>query len=407
MDDFLLIKKMDRQSPLEKRIKRHVAAREHLFFAATTPGFKSVCFKELFNIHGSIKEISMVNGGVEFKGRLQDCYKANLFLRTANRILMRIGKLKATNFRILEKKLTNFPWELFIPDINGNNSQPEISVTSIHSRLYHKTAVAECFRKCITNRFNNVPGCQAGNIDYLQQHLFVRIQDDNVIISLDSSGELLHKRGVKKYKTRAPIRETIASAALMLAGYEAGEPLIDPLCGSGTFSIEGAMLSSNIPAGWFREFAFMGWPCFKTEQWAYIKREAEKKILLLNEFCVFASDIDDRHCRRLDDTLKLHKLSSIVRVENKDFFRFSPSHIFKHAGTVAINPPYGLRLGNKNESIKLLGNIINKLLTSYAGWKYALVVPRNSVTDNVLSNSSSHQFCHGGLDMILFTGKVS
>ena len=404
------MKKMDRQSPLEKRIKRHVAAREHLFFAATTPGFKSVCFEELFNIHGSIKEINMVNGGVEFKGRLQDCYKANLFLRTANRILMRIGKLKATNFRILEKKLANFPWELFLPATPGNNNQPEINVTSIHSRLYHKKAVAECFRKCITNRFNNLPGCQAGKIaekiDDSKQHLFVRIKDDNFLISLDSSGELLHKRGIKKYKTRAPIRETIASAALMLAGYEAGEPLIDPLCGSGTFSIEGAMLSSNIPAGWFREFAFMGWPCFKPEQWAYIKREAEKKIFLLNEFCVFASDIDNRQCRRLNDTLKLNKLSSIVRVENKDFFRFSPSHIFKHTGIVTINPPYGLRLGNKNESIKLLGNIINKLSTSYAGWKYALIVPRNSVTDNVLPNSSSHQFCHGGLDMILLTGKV-
>ena len=389
----------------EKRIKRQIIGREHLFFAATTSGLKSVCYQELNNIPGSFKEIQMVDGGVEFTGRMQDCYKANLYLRTANRILMRIGKLKASNFRVLEKKLLKFPWELFLPF--KNNILPEISVTAKHSRLYHTQAVADCFKKSIAARFSTRIDSPGEKNDYLQQKLLIRIQNDNFLISIDSSGELLHKRGIKKHNHMAPIRETIAVAALMIAGYQPGTPLLDPLCGSGTFSIEGAMLASNTPPGWFRDFAFMGWPCFKSAQWDYLKREAEKKIFLEGPCHIFASDIDFEACSRLSDILKTNNLSEIARAEQKDFFALLPSDIFKKTGVVMLNPPYGLRMGNKNKSEKLLKDILHKLRASYAGWKYALIVPRNAIPKKILPYSSSHPFTHGGLDMILLTGKIA
>ncbi|MBL0731448.1 MAG: hypothetical protein JJW03_01135 [Desulfosarcina sp.] len=388
----------------EKRIKRQIIAKEHLFFAATTSGLKSICYRELNNIPGSFKEIRMVDGGVEFTGRMQDCYKANLYLRTANRILMRIGSLKASNFRTLEKKLLQFPWELFLPF--KNNILPEISVTAKHSRLYHTKAVADFFEKCITARFSTISDFHDGEDAYLQQKLFIRIRNDKFLISIDSSGELLHKRGIKKHNHMAPIRETIAAAALMIAGYQPGTPLLDPLCGSGTFSIEGAMLTSNTPPGWFRDFAFMGWPCFRPAQWEYLKREAGKKVSLVGQCRIFASDIHFEACSRLSDILKANNLSAIARTEQKDFFAFLPSDIFEETGLVILNPPYGLRMGNKNKSENLLKKILNKLHISYAGWKYAIVVPRNAIPKKKLPYSSSHPFTHGGLDMVLLTGKI-
>ncbi len=389
----------------EKRIKRQIIAKEHLFFAATTPGLKSICCKELKNISGSFKEIRMVDGGVEFTGRIQDCYKANLYLRTANRILMRVGSLKASNFRILEKKLLQFPWELFLSF--KKNILPELNVTAKHSRLYHTKAVADCFKKCIAIRLSSRTDSHNGDNAYLQQKLFVRIRNDNFFISIDSSGELLHKRGIKKHNHLAPIRETIAAAALMIAGYKPGAPLLDPLCGSGTFTIEGAMLTSNTPAGWFRSFAFMGWPSFRPVQWDYLKREAEKNISIEGTCRIFASDINFEACRRLSDILKANNFSAIARVEQKDFFSFLPSDIFEKAGFVMLNPPYGLRMGNKNKSENLLKNILHKLRTGYAGWKYALLVPRNATLKKILPYSSSHPFTHGGLDMVLLTGIIA
>jgi putative N6-adenine-specific DNA methylase len=389
----------------EKRIKRQIIAKEHLFFAATTSGLKSICCKELNNLSGSFKEIRMVDGGVEFTGRIQDCYKANLYLRTANRILMRMGSLKASNFRILEKKLLQFPWELFLSF--KKNILPEINVTAKHSRLYHTKAVADCFKKCIAIRFSSITDSHNGENACLQQKLLIRIRNDHFFISIDSSGELLHKRGIKKHNHMAPIRETIAVAALMIAGYEPGAPLLDPLCGSGTFSIEGAMLTSNTPPGWFRSFAFMSWPSFRPAQWDYLKREAGKNISIEGPCHIFASDINFEACSRLSDILKAKNLSAIARADQKDFFSFLPSDIFEETGLIILNPPYGLRMGNKHKSENMLKDILHKLRTGYVGWKYALVVPRNAIPKKKLPYSSSHPFRHGGLDMVLLTGKIA
>ena len=126
------------ETPLKKRIKRHVMGRKRQFFAATAPGLETICRKELKALLPSGTPMAMVEGGVEFKGRLHDCYLADLNLRTANRILMRIESFYAANFRKLEKHLTAVPWELFL--LPGTPTH--IRVTSRHSRLYHKDAIA-------------------------------------------------------------------------------------------------------------------------------------------------------------------------------------------------------------------------------------------------------------------------
>ena len=139
---------MPSESPLSKRIKRHVVGRIRTYFAATSPGFENICLNELFSLPLSNKEISVVSGGAEFKGRLQDCYIANLNLRSANRILMRIQTFKAANFSQLEKKLSDIPWELYL----RAEQYPKIHVTTRHCRLYHKEAISGRFLTSIANR---------------------------------------------------------------------------------------------------------------------------------------------------------------------------------------------------------------------------------------------------------------
>ena len=194
---------------LSRRVKQHVIGREHLFFAATAPGLEHLCLKELYAILPESKDSLCVQGGVEFKGRMIDCYRANLHLRTANRILMRLESFKATNFNQLKKALSNLPWELYLVSVKGL----AFKISSRHSRLYHTGAVEEQVYHAISNRLthyelNKADRCPgtAGT-----PAVFIRIVDDRFTVSIDSSGEHLYKRGIKKHHARAPIRETLAA----------------------------------------------------------------------------------------------------------------------------------------------------------------------------------------------------
>ncbi len=398
---------MDKKSPLAKRIKRHVSGRQQSFFASTAPGLETLCYNELICLPLSSKEASIVEGGVQFKGRIQDCYLANLNLRIPNRILMRIAEFKASNFRTLEKKIAAVPWELF----THQGVLPEIKITSKHSRLYHKTAVADRIKKNIATCFDQPNGSSAmirpdGNLHAFPQQLFVRAVDDRFTLSLDSSGDLLYKRGIKEHSGSAPLRETIAAAALHLAGYDPSAPLLDPMCGSGTFSLEGAMISQNIPAGWFRNFAFMGWPCFKQRQWNHLKREAQKHLTPVNPPLIFASDKDEKVCKTLANKIDATHFSGAVRVFCKNFLDLSPYELTDKPGLIVINPPYGLRLGNRQESKALFRAVIHKLKTTYTGWKLAIIVPDKSYLKAIPFSLSSHQLFHGGLRITLLYGKI-
>lgn len=415
--------------PLSKRIKRHVIGRVRDFFAATTPGLEKLCFDELMSLPLSVRCAMVVPGGVEFKGRVHDCYLANLNLRTASRILMRIGIFTAPSFGELEKSMTDFPWELFlspgalplVSDLGLGGDMafflPRISVTSKHSRLYHSDAIAERFQTSISKRLSQTDlqdemlfdaDTGTGNrTRFHKQQIFVRVVDDRFTVSIDSSGEILYKRGIKKHGGSAPLRETVAAAALKLAGYNGSEPIMDPMCGTGTFSLEGAMIAGNMPPGWLREFAFMGWPAFRPQRWAHIRREAEKEFAPIDMPMIFACDKDPKACELLENQVKKQGLSDIIRVCCQDFFDFSPSELTTETGVVVLNPPYGLRIGTKKESNKLFYAISKKLEKDYKGWKIALVAPDRRLVNTVPFKLNPHRFCHGGLKLTLLVGRIT
>ena len=398
------MKNKPKASALEKRIKRRVTGRRQAFFAVTLPGFEALCQSELAALGVDGRTLAIEKGGVSFHGKVHDAYAANLHLRTASRILMRIDHFQATGFRKMEKHITDFPWELYLyPD-----QACDLKVTSSRSRLIHTDAIAQRFKKCIDSRLTGRDELSppAGRLQPAQK-LFIRVIDDRFTVSIDSSGEPLYKRGLKTAGGMAPLRETFAAAALKLTGFSQGDTLVDPMCGTGSFSLEAAMISNFIPPGWFREFAFTGWPCFRPGRWKHIRRSAESMIKPVEHPIVFASDIDPDAVSRLRQTVDKFDLKRTIQVECRDFFQKSSPVSAIPAGTVVLNPPYGIRLKTKIPVDRLYADIGRYLSKHFAGWNLAIIVPENRLLKHLPFKLKIMAFSHGGLELMLATGAIN
>ena len=342
-------------------------------------------------------------GGIEFEGRLDDCYLANLNLRSANRILMRIHAFKSSNFRRLEKKILDVPWGLYLHP----GRLPKVHVTTKHCRLHHSGAIAERLRTAIAvqlSRFED--NKEITKIAPPEQNIYVRGVDDRFTVSIDSSGELLYKRGLKKHAGKAPLRETLAAAALLLAGYDGRDLLLDPMCGSGTFSLEGALMAKHIPAGWFRDFAFRGWPAFRPKRWNYMRRQSESQFVKPDRPMIFATDTDPDACQKLEKCVQKYDMSDAVQVHSRDFFDLDHRKLTDRKGAICINPPYGRRLGGRRESEKFFQLICKRLKREYRGWNLVLFAPGRKLAATIPFQTKSYPVRHGGLKLALLIGKV-
>jgi putative N6-adenine-specific DNA methylase len=382
-----------------KRLRRHVAGRIRTYYTITAPGLEDLCRQELIGLGFDRSGLAVETGGVTFAGRLVDCQRANLYLRTATRILMRLGDFGATNLRRLEKKAGGLPWELFLP----GGRLPDVKVRSRRSRLFHTQAIARCIRDSITCRLDRAVGPPSS---VFPQTLFVRALEDRFTLSLDSSGEPLYKRGLKAGPARAPIRETLAAAMLITAGYDPRRPLVDPLCGSGTFSLEAAMMAKQIAPGAKRRFAFMGWPAFREGQWSFIKREAESNVQDLMQPLIFASDVDAGACDRLAGMIDGNGLSDAVSVDQMDFFQCGADQYGGGPGLVVINPPYGIRIGSAQKADALFNTICQHLVEAFKGWDVALIAPRPELFWSLPFPARCRPLLHGGLKLRLILGSI-
>ena len=384
-------------SALEKRVRRHVVGKLHDFFAVTAPGFEELCWSELGSLGLKGRAVA---GGVEFTGRLHECYLANLSLRTASRVLMRAHSFQAVHFSELESQIRAWAWELFLRP----GSIQKIHVTTHHCRLHHTDAIAERIRDGVERRLRAAG--EHGPAAAFQQ-VFVRGLHDRFTVSIDSSGENLYLRGIKTHPGKAPLRETIAAAALMRGGFTGAEILLDPMCGTGTFSLEAALIAKNIPPGWFREFAFTGWPGFRPQRWDHLRRKTAETFAALASPRIFASDLDPEACSALEASLRTHELSDAVAVTCRDFFGLAPRDLTDRPGVVVINPPYGRRLGKAAESRELTGAIIDRIREHYQGWKFILVAPAGRDLPGTGFPVELYPFFHGGLSVNVMVGNVT
>lgn len=397
------MKNTPKATALEKRIKRRVTGRDHEFFAVTLPGLEALCLNELASLGIDEKTRRVSKGGVSFQGRVHDAYAANLHLRTASRILMRIDHFQATGFRQLEKHITAFPWELYL----HTDQAYDLKVTSSRSRLIHTDAIAQRFRECIAIRFTGrAELATLSDKTPPPQKLFIRVVADRFTVSIDSSGEPLYKRGLKTTGGQAPLRETFAAAALMLTGFSPGNTLVDPMCGTGSFSLEAAMISNRIPPGWYREFAFFGWPCFRPGRWKHLRKMAREIIQPAEKPLIFASDLDPDATGKLKRIVKEFALDAAVQVECKDFFLPDPAGLAASPGTITLNPPYGVRIKTESSIDKLYAGIGRHLSEHFTGWNLALILPEKKLLRHLPFKVETMAFTHGGLRLILATGRI-
>ena len=289
---------------LEKRIKKHIIGKPHRFLAVSPLGFEQTLAKELDCILGeSATELPHVTGDgkVEFTTKLTEAWKAVAVSRIANRVLMEVASFKAENFRELEKKASEIPWELYL-DANVIPSRARdpvkftnalnIHVTCKHSRLYHSDAIAERLYKIIegvriplasADTASATPSAGTPRNAPMQnenrgtpQNLYVNFLDDRCTIWLDLAGEELYKRGFERFVNDAPLKETIASAMIFEAFHFLPSTsccLLDLMSGSGTFSLESACIANKIIPGTCRDFALKHQPAFKEATWNFLIRQ--------------------------------------------------------------------------------------------------------------------------------------
>lgn len=382
-----------------KRVKRQVRGKFRECFVVTTLGFEKLVKADLTTLSLSNPILKIQPGGICFHGKFADLMLANLHLRMATRILMRLDTFKAESLFELGRKLSAIPWELFL----YRNQHVTVNVTSHHSRLYHSQAVAQRIHRSISDRQTTMMPYTNNLSD---QQLFIRILKNRLTLSLNSSGESLYKRGLKHHGGLAPLRETFAAAILKMAGYHQDKPLLDPMCGTGSFSLEAAMMVKNMAPGLHRQFAFSSWPAFQPKRWRYLLDQAQSAVVQRNHPTIFASDNSQNATNTLLDCIKKHNLKDAIEVQNKNFFDLKPKHWTPHKGLVVINPPYGIRL-KKGSNINLFfSELVNKLTSDYMGWQVALLVPQHAAKSVRPLALKSYRLTHGGLKVLLFYGRI-
>jgi len=338
------------------------------FFVVTTPGLEELTAHELRRLELSpVSEPGQI-GGVSFRGQINDLYRANLHLHTANRVLVRLGEFYAAAFSELRKKASRLPWERFIKP-----GQPvRFSVSCHRSRLYHSDAVAERVAGAIGDHLGQVSPVEKreGEISIgYPQLVHVRLVNDLCTISIDSSSDLLHRRGYRLETAKAPLRETLAAAMLMASGWNLSAPLIDPFCGSGTIGIEAVLLAKGTPPGGKRQFAFMYWPGYDPSLWQNMLSEANSTAR--SELPVIqASDRDAGAIRIARANAERAGVSDAIEFCHCAISAIKPPSI---TGWVVTNPPYGLRVSQGKELRDLYAQLGNVLRAQCPGWQVALL----------------------------------
>lgn len=381
-------------------------------FAVSAPGLEPYTAQELEHLGlgrhqaapqeidgGSLEEDA---GGIEFEGSLLDLYRANLQLRTATRLLVRLGEFYAAAFSELRKKSSRLPWERYLTP----GRAVALRVTCHKSRLYHSKAVAERVVGAICDRLGeevrqekldeNAPGPHP-------QLIVVRLMKDLCTISVDSSGEALHRRGYRKATAKAPLRETLAAGILLASGWDGVSPLVDPFCGSGTIPIEAALMARKLAPGRNRRFAFMSWPDFDLEKWEAVLAGVQAQANGVPMPPILASDRDAGAIIAARGNAARAGVADAIQFTCQSVSAIDPSG----TGWLVTNPPYGQRVSSNKDLRNLYAQLGNVLRVKCSGWQVAILCS----DDRLLNSTGLHlersvSLTNGGTKVRLGRGQV-
>jgi putative N6-adenine-specific DNA methylase len=380
-------------------------------FAATAPGLEPLAAGELraLGIAGVAEA-----GGVAWEGTAEQLYAANLWLRTASRVTVRVAEFRARSFIELERHARRLPWETWV-----RKGEPvRLRVTSKKSKLYHEGAIAERLLGWIGERVGGIgPATAAKGVEDEDdgatgdaQLFVVRAVRDGFTISADSSGALLHLRGYRQALAKAPLRETLAAATLLGSGWTGDAALLDPMCGAGTIPIEAALIARNVAPGLAnadrtpRAYAFTAWPGFDSEAWARVVEQAREATRSAAGVPIIGSDRDDGAIGAAAANAERAGVSEDVELSVRSLSAIDPR---PGPGWLVSNPPYGVRVGESAPLRNLyaaLGRVARERLP---GWTLALLSADRALEGQVgVPFTEALRTSNGGIPVRLVTARV-
>ena len=334
-------------------------------FAPCHFGLEAVLKREIIDLGYEVTEV--VDGRVSFEGDEEAIARCNVFLRTTERVMLKVGSFKAVTFDELFEKTKALPWENFIPK-DGKFWVKKAS--SIKSKLFSPSDIQRIVKKAIVDRLSGKYNILRFPEDGSEYPIRITILKDEVTVGLDTSGESLHKRGYRRLTVKAPITETLAAALISLTPWKKDRLLIDPFCGSGTIPIEAALIGLNIAPGMKRDFQAMAWDNILPKSlFKEAKKEAEDLIDRETKLSIQGYDLDTSALDAARGNLSLAGLEGNIHFQQRDMRDISSA---KKYGFIITNPPYGERIEEK-EAMPQLYREIGKAFQKLDEWSYYII----------------------------------
>ncbi len=378
-------------------------------FAATAPGLEPILATELAGLGLTDGVVDV--GGIAFDASPAMLVDTLLWLRTASRVSLRLGVFKARTFPELERHAATIDWAAVLT----GTGRVHFRVTSKKSRLYHEGAIAERLER---SAMAAVPGLEAvraaGQAESLEEDVFrepgvqriiVRVQRDQVTLSADASGGALHRRGYRQATAKAPLRETLAAGMLLGCGWRPGDPLVDPMCGSGTIPIEAAMIAKQMAPGQARRFAAEEWRTLPPELFRIARERAKARALPTAPASIEASD---RDAGAIAATLANAERAGVATDLTCSEAPISALPMHAGAGWLVTNPPYGVRVGEPERLRSLYASLGTSLVTKRPGWSLAMLSANPLLAGQVGMTFVEHWHAsNGGIDVKLLVSANS
>lgn len=327
-------------------------------------GLEAVLSREIKDLDFEVTKVE--DGRVYFLSDESGIAKANLWLRTAERVLVKMGEFYATTFEELFQETKKLPWHEWIPK---EGSFPAAKASSVRSKLFSTSDIQSIVKKAVVESLK-----KRHKIDWFSEtgasypiHIFVF--KDGVTLYLDSSGTALHKRGYREIGSEAPIKETLAAALVSLTPWKEGRLLVDPFCGSGTILIEAALMGLNIAPGLKRDFVSEKWARVPQKLWSKARLEAEEKIKTNGDIHIQGYDIDEKVIRTARSNAKLAGVEEYIHFQQRDVRDFSSKEKY---GFIITNPPYGERLEDVRK-VEILYRDMGKVFSSLDTWSFYIL----------------------------------
>ena len=313
-------------------------------------GLEAVLKREIYDLGYEITQVE--DGRVTFEGDAEAICRSNVFLRTAERVLLLVGRFRVTTFDELFEGVKALPWEEYLP----KDAKFWVKkASSIKSKLFSPSDIQSIVKKAVVERLKREYEVEWFPEDGAAYPIRVFLLKDEVMVTLDTSGESLHKRGYRTMTSKAPLTETLAAALLMLTPWRADRIFVDPFCGSGTFPIEAAMIAANIAPGMHREFVAEQWTnLIERKLWYDTVEEAEELVDTSVSVDIQGYDIDGEVVKAARENAKRAGVAEMIHFQERPV---SELHHPKKYGFIVTNPPYGERLEEKKDLPELYTQI--------------------------------------------------